>query len=93
MVKLSTLVPLITQGGQFFIDGGQWFLPEDLLPMWGRRLFSISFATMPMCGPWISLLTLGPFKREFKRRLGATFRKTHFVTPENNRNAAAEFMD
>uniref|UniRef100_A0A914XTK5 Uncharacterized protein n=1 Tax=Plectus sambesii TaxID=2011161 RepID=A0A914XTK5_9BILA len=80
MVKLSTLLPLVLQGGVFVIDGSQWFLPVDLLPMWGRRLLSISFAIMPMCGPWISLLTLGPFKRELKRRVGNAFRNPHSIT-------------
>uniref|UniRef100_A0A914XSB4 G-protein coupled receptors family 1 profile domain-containing protein n=1 Tax=Plectus sambesii TaxID=2011161 RepID=A0A914XSB4_9BILA len=80
MVKLSTLLPLVLQGGVFVIDGGQWFLPDDLLPMWGGRLFSIAFAIMPMCSPWILLLTLGPFKRELKRRWGVALRRTNSVT-------------
>lgn len=86
MVKLATLLPLITQGGGFSIDGLQWFIPDELIPMWIRRLIVVSFALTPMVGPWISLLTLAPFKREFKRRFRSAFRSTYSISLESNRD-------
>uniref|UniRef100_A0A914XRF5 Uncharacterized protein n=1 Tax=Plectus sambesii TaxID=2011161 RepID=A0A914XRF5_9BILA len=80
MVKLATLLPLVLQSGVYVLNGFQWFIPEDLLPMWGRRLLSVSFVIVPMCVPWVSLLILGPYKRELKRRFSATLGRRHTVT-------------
>ena len=95
MVKYTTLLAIATEGAAFFFGAAQWWLPADLLPMWLRRVIYLSMSLPPVYNPWFSLLVLGPFRREIKKRYGILFRSTqqhslqHTIRPNSTQQPSA----
>jgi hypothetical protein len=75
VMKIETILPLLTESPVIILTGGQMFLP--VLPMWLTRLLVAPYWLAACSTPWLTIALVRPFRRRFVQLISKAKMKTH----------------